>query len=153
MKVFRLSKRKYSDSLSGKGAAKYGNRWNSKGVEIIYTSASRALAMAEVIVHLPLFLLPKDYVIMTIEIPDNLPISTIEPEDIPDIWNKYPNSKITQRIGDQFIQENKYPILRVPSAVVKGDFNYLFNPYHESFKKIKIKEVSEFRFDSRLFKS
>ena len=72
MRVFRLSKRKYSKELNGKGAAKSGNRWNSKGTEIIYTAESRALAMAEVAVHLTLATLPSDYVMIEIEIPDNI---------------------------------------------------------------------------------
>ena len=77
MRVFRLSKRKYSKELNGKGAAKSGNRWNSKGTEIIYTAESRALAMAEVAVHLTLATLPSDYVLIEIEIPDNIIIKEI----------------------------------------------------------------------------
>ena len=42
MKVFRLSKKKYAEELSGKGASKSGNRSNSKGTEIIYTAESRS---------------------------------------------------------------------------------------------------------------
>ena len=42
MKVFRLSKKKYAEELSGKGASKSGNRLNSKGTEIIYTAESRS---------------------------------------------------------------------------------------------------------------
>ncbi len=153
MEVFRLSKRIYADKLSGIGAAMYGNRWNSKGVEMIYTSESRALAMAEVIVHLPLFLLPKDYVLIKIYIPDNIEIQTVNPIDITDVWNRYPHSVVTQQIGDRFIKDKEYAVLKVPSAVVKGDHNYLLNPYHKSFNEMKIKEVTDFRFDSRLFKS
>ena len=54
MIVYRLSKSKYSADLSGKGAEKAGGRWNSKGVAMVYTSASRALCTAEVAVHVPL---------------------------------------------------------------------------------------------------
>lgn len=153
MEVFRLSKRLYANKLSGVGAAMFGNRWNSKGIEMVYTSESRALAMAEVIVHLPLFLLPKDYVLIRIHIPDNLAFKTVLPSDIDDVWNRYPHSVITQQIGDQFIKDKEFAVLKVPSAVVKGDHNYLLNPYHKSFNRIIIKEITDFRFDSRLFKS
>ena len=72
MRVFRLSKKKYSKELSGKGASKSGNRWNSKGTEIIYSAESRALAMAEVAVHLTLATLPSDYVMIEIDIPETI---------------------------------------------------------------------------------
>ncbi len=71
MIVYRLSKSKYSADLSGKGAEKAGGRWNSKGVAMVYTSASRALCTAEVSVHVPLGIVPVDYELVSIEIPDD----------------------------------------------------------------------------------
>ena len=46
MEVFRLTRTKFYTSLSGKGAAEKGARWNSIGLELIYTAANRSLAMA-----------------------------------------------------------------------------------------------------------
>lgn len=152
MRVFRLSRRKFSLELSGKGAAKFGNRWNSKGVEIIYTADSRALAMAEVAVHLTIATLPQDYVMMEIEIPDSINIEEIKISDLKEAWNNFPALKETQNIGDQFINNGKSCVLKVPSAVVKGDFNYLIHPYHSDFNKIYIQEISDFPFDKRMFK-
>jgi RES domain-containing protein len=151
MKVFRLSRRKFSLELNGKGAAKFGNRWNSKGVEVLYTAESRALAMAEVAVHLTVATLPKDYMMMTIEIPNSVAIEELKLSELKDGWNNFPHIKDTQKIGDLFIDNNNTCILKVPSAVVKGDFNYLINPYHADFRKIKIEDVSEFPFDKRMF--
>lgn len=147
--MYRLSKRKYANQLSGVGAAQSNNRWNSKGTEIIYTAQSRALAMAEVLVHLDTYALEMSYVMLTIYIPDTLATIFLEPtkED----WNFFPNLVSSQKIGDRFIQENTFAIARVPSAVVKGDYNYLLNPHHADFKNIKIEEVSDFLFDNRLF--
>ncbi|HUH75544.1 MAG TPA: RES family NAD+ phosphorylase [Chitinophagales bacterium] len=152
MKVYRLSRRRFSFELSGKGASKFGNRWNSKGVEIVYTADSRALAMAEVAVHLTIATLPKEYVMMVIEIPDALQIEEINISELQEAWNNFPGLKETQNIGDQFIENKISCVLKVPSAVVKGDFNYLINPYHTDFKKIKIEEVADFPFDRRMFK-
>jgi RES domain-containing protein len=152
MRVFRLSKRKYSKELNGKGAAKSGNRWNSKGTEIIYTAESRALAMAEVAVHLTLATLPSDYVMIEIEIPDNIIIKEIILKELDEDWNNHPPNSNTQKIGDEFIDSIKECILKVPSAVVQGDSNYLINPYHTDFKKIKIIEITDFPFDKRIFK-
>ncbi len=150
MRVFRLSRRKYSSELSGKGAAKFGNRWNSKGTEIIYTAESRALAMAEVAVHLSLATLPSDYVMIEIDIPDNMIIKSLQEHEFDKNWNSHPPSTSTQKIGDEFIDAMEFCVLKVPSAVVQGDYNYLINPYHNLFKYIKIVKVTDFPFDKRL---
>lgn len=152
MVVFRLIKRKYGDVLSGKGAAIFGERWNSKGVEIIYTAENRSLAMAEVAVHFSLSNLPSSYNMLTIHIPDTLKMMKISVENLPSDWNLFPHSKSTQFIGDDFVQENKFALLKVPSVVTKGDYNILINPLHKDFKKIKIIEAEPFIFDRRLFK-
>ena len=118
MKVYRLSKRKYSHILNGRGAAKFGNRWNSKGTEIIYCSESRALAMAEVAVHLTLATLPSDYVMIEIDIPDSLSIEEIKVESLSKNWNSFPHIANTQEIGDDFVEIGKNCLMRAPSAVV-----------------------------------
>ena len=152
MRVFRLSKRKYSKEFNGKGAAKSGNRWNSKGTEIIYTAESRALAMAEVAVHLTIATLPRDYVMIEIEIPNNIKVKELDLKVLDEDWNNHPPNSITQKIGDNFIDSIDECLLKVPSAVVQGDFNYLINQYHSDFKKIKIIEITDFPFDKRIFK-
>ena len=86
MIVFRLSKSKHSKDLSGKGAEKFGGRWNSKGVSIIYTSDSRALCTAEIAVHTPLGILPTDYELTTIQIPENTIIPELEISELPKNW-------------------------------------------------------------------
>ncbi|WP_026776719.1 RES family NAD+ phosphorylase [Polaribacter sp. Hel_I_88] len=152
MQLFRLSKKKYATAFNGKGAAKSNNRWNSKGTEIIYTAESRALAMAEVAVHVTIATLPKDFVMLTIDVPNEIEIKKIDFIDLDKNWNAMlPNSK-TKKIGDLFIDDLEFCLLKVPSAVVKGDFNYLINPYHKDFKKIKIVDISDFPFDKRMFK-
>ena len=151
MQVFRLSRKKYASELSGIGASKSGNRWNSKGTEIIYCADSRALAMAEVSVHLSLVTLPKDFVMLEINIPKTIVIQVLNKKNLPEDWNEFPHTYKTQKIGDDFIYSKKGCVLKVPSVVVKGDFNYLINPHHKDFKKIKIVSFYEFPFDRRLF--
>ncbi len=151
MQIYRLSRKKYANKLSGVGASKSGNRWNSRGTEIIYCADSRALAMAEVSVHMSLATLPKDFMMIEIDIPRSIRIQNLDLKILYDDWNEFPHNYKTQTIGDLFISKNKYCILKVPSAVVKGDFNYLINPHHLDFKKIKIAKTFEFPFDRRLF--
>ncbi|GAA0877398.1 RES family NAD+ phosphorylase [Algoriphagus jejuensis] len=152
MRVFRLSRKKYPIELNGKGAAMSGNRWNSKGTEIVYCAESRALAMAEVVVHLSLASLPNDFLMLEIDIPDAVSVSEFGKDELPKAWNSFPHLLGTQKIGDDFVLERKFAVLKVPSAVVPGDFNYLINPQHPDFSKIQIAAQVDFPFDSRIFK-
>ncbi|WPU99451.1 RES family NAD+ phosphorylase [Mucilaginibacter sp. cycad4] len=152
MIVYRLSKQAYINDLSGRGAELNGGRWNSKGTAVVYTSASRALAVLEVAVHTPLGFMPSDYFMATIELPDNAEIFKPVIDQLPEKWNSNPLIKATQQIGDSFVKANKYLALQVPSATVTGDFNYLLNPLHHDFKAVKIIATEFFEFDSRLFK-
>lgn len=152
MTVFRLYKGKHKNDLSGKGAEISGGRWNSKGVAMVYTSDSRALCMAEIAVHAPLGIIPNDYWIMEIEIPDNIKIQDVDPSSLSNDWKNFPHPHSTQVIGDKFISEGNFLVLKVPSAVVQDDFNYLVNPGHKSFSKILVKSTELFEFDERLFR-
>lgn len=151
MIVFRLAKTDYSNDLSGKGAEIAGGRWNSKGVAMVYTSDSRALCTAEIAVHIPLGIVPNNYCLCYIELPDKLPIYILEYDDLPPDWKSYPHSNTTQMIGDSFVKARKYAVMRVPSVVVQGDFNYVINPFHNDAKQIKIIKKEPFPFDERLF--
>ena len=152
MELFRLSREKFAKPLSGKGAAIKGARWNSVGVELIYTACNRSLAMAEVAVHFTLATLPDDYVMITISVPDDINIKDCSESDLPSDWRDFPHPGSTQKIGDDFVFENKFCILRIPSVVTKGDYNLLINPNHKDFPKIKISAIEKFPFDKRIFK-
>ena len=152
MEVYRLSREKFAGTLSGKGAAIKGARWNSIGVELIYTAANRSLAMAEVAVHFTLATLPGDYMMVTIFIPDDISLQKLTITDLPADWNTFPHPTTTQIIGDKFVSDNKYCVLQIPSAVTRGDYNILINPNHPDFKRIKIIATEKFPFDRRIFK-
>lgn len=150
MKVFRLCKENYAQALDGKGAATSNNRWNSKGTRMVYTAENRALAMAEVMVHLPLHLLPPDFVIIEIEILSNS-FTTLKPELLGPGWNTFAGQSITRRLGDQFIMDQEFLFMRVPSAVVPGEFNVIINPAHPEMNLVQIIDIQSFPFDIRLF--
>ena len=152
MELFRLCREKYIKPLSGIGAAIKGARWNSVGVELIYTASNRSLAMAEVAVHFTMATLPEDYMMVTIFVPDNIKVKTLSETALPNNWKEFPHPSTTQKFGDDFVIENKYCIFKVPSVVTKGDFNLLINPNHKDFSKIKITEIVKFPFDKRILK-
>ncbi len=151
MIVFRLCKSAWKNDLSGHGAEITGGRWNSKGIPVVYTSSSRALCMVEIAVHTPLGCLPTDFFMVEIGIPDNLQIIEVFEDELPQNWQSFGFKQITQAIGDGFIKEKKALVLKVPSAVVQGDFNYLINPGHKDIGSISIIKTRAFGFDERLF--
>jgi len=151
MIVFRLSKSKFANNLSGKGAEKSGGRWNSKGTALVYTSESRALCTTEIAVHTPLGNLPLDYKLVTIEIPEVVSILEVSIIDIPANWKSFPHSHSTQEIGDNFVTSGKFVVLKVPSAAVQGDYTILINPSLVVSAGIKVLSIEPFNFDERLF--
>jgi RES domain-containing protein len=153
MIVNRLGKKEYINDISGKGAESSGGRWNEKGSPALYTASSRALAAFEVAVHVPLGIMPTEYFMAEIELPDNSEIFRLKIADLPERWNRNPMSTATQFIGTDFLKANKYLIMQVPSASVTGDYNYVINPAHADFKSVKVLFTGPFEFDSRLFKT
>jgi RES domain-containing protein len=115
-------------------------------------SDQRALCLAEIAVHTPIGVMPKDYFLITIEIPDYTEVIQVNQKDLPNDWRKFPYSRLTQELGNEFIIKNNFLYIKVPSAVVKGDYNILINPLHDDFDKVKIIKTEKFDFDERLFK-
>lgn len=150
MQLYRLTREKYAHELSGIGAARFGYRWNSAGIEMIYTAESRALALAEVLPRLTAETLPPDFCMVEIEVPEDLKVHTLERNELPDDWSVFPHPESTKQFGDAFVKAGKYCLMRVPSAVVDGDFNCLINPRHPGFSKIEVKAVRRFKVDQRL---
>ncbi len=150
MIVYRLSRSQYSHDLSGKGAEIAGGRWNSKGTALVYTGQNISLCMTEVAVHMPLGIVPKDYELIYIEIPDE-EIHELSKKELPDDWRDQLSMNETQQIGNDFVRKSSKMVLKVPSMAVQGEFNYLINPQHKNIGKVKIKKTEPFRFDTRLF--
>jgi RES domain-containing protein len=85
-----------------------------------------------------------------IEIPKTIVPKTIEISDLPKGWRKYPPSFKLAEIGTKWALSMKSLLLRVPSAVVSGEFNILINPAHPDMKSVMIAKIEDFIFDNRL---
>jgi len=152
MIVFRITTVKYVDDLSGRGAEKAGGRWNQRGYPVLYTCQSRALAAMELAVHITLSTIEHDYRILTIEVPDH-PVYIYPEEQLPGNWKQFPFPQSTQLIGTKWLSACEYLIMKVPSVVIEGDYNYLINPLHPLFRDISIGDSKIFEFDTRLKQS
>ncbi|RCH54112.1 RES domain-containing protein [Mucilaginibacter hurinus] len=150
MIVYRITNCEYAGDLSGMGARLFGGRWNSEGRSMLYTASSRSLAVLEILVHLPPLMIPDNYCAVEIEIPDNN-IKTLNIANLSPGWQDVAATDETRKTGDKFINERKQLVMRVPSAIVPAEFNYLINPRHQDIDKVKIVSRSPFSFDERLF--
>ena len=140
MEAWRLCRRPYAD-LTGEGARRFGGRWNSPGRKVVYLAEHAALAALEVRVHLdlPFALLPADFVLMRVIMPDNP--NTLFPADT--------NSVET---GDSWLAEGRSAVLRVPSVLVPHAWNLLLNPNHPDAARSSIRDLEPFGFDPRLWR-
>ncbi len=149
MILHRITSKPYIHDFSGTGAMHHGGRWNSKGMRMIYTSGSLSLATLEIIANLSSNNIKKGLFCVEIAFPDHLEITTLN--SLPEGWNQYPYNHKTMDKGSEFIKNGGF-CLKVPSALVETEFNYLFNPLHEDFKHIKLIDARPLMLDLRLLK-
>ena len=147
MIVYRITNEAYKDDISGYGAALYGSRWNPVGFAGLYTSQYISLAILEILVRATKFTSPDSYTLTSFEIPDNC-IFSIQLKKLKKEWKL--DLKYTQGIGEDFLTENNCLCLQVPSAIVPMENNFLLNPLHPDFKKVKIIDSELLELDKRL---
>ena len=152
MKVWRICRARFAgEAFSGEGARRYGGRWNSPGVALVYSSTSLALAAIELFVHLELSQQPDDLVAIAAELPEGEPAERIEPGKLPRGWHRNDYGAL-RALGDKWIREKRSCGLEVPSAALRGEWNVLVNPLHPRAAAIRIAKPEPFRFDARMFR-
>jgi len=148
--IWRLcTARRAADAFAGEGSYRRGGRWNPRGLRVVYCAEARSLAAMEVLVSMD----DKDRLLETpwVCIPATLSMELIEKAaTVPPEWRQYPHPTATQAFGAEWVQAQRSVALRVPSAVVSGEFNYLLNPAHPDFKRVKVGRPEPFSFDPRL---
>jgi RES domain-containing protein len=152
IRAWRLIKAEHADdAFAGEGARRGSGRWNSKGVRVVYTSGSLSLATLEVMVHTPFYSALKNYVCIPVDFDSSLS-QLITTEDLPDNWKADPIPKSVRDVGDRWVRNQESVILKVPSAILPVEYNYLINPSHPDFEKVVIHSPQKFAFDPRLLK-
>ncbi len=124
----------------------YGGRWNARGIRMVYTSSTVSLATLETLANLSSQGLEKLLYIAEIDFPDDLQVDTI---DLPSDWNVFPYTASTVKAGTAFFRQGGL-CLKVPSAIVPTEYNYLINPNHDDFKSIKVLDTRPMILDRRL---
>lgn len=150
MLVWRLCRARHAaQAFSGDGARRYGGRWNSRGVPMVYCSSSLALAAIELFVHLEPALAPDDLAAIAARLPDGEPARTLTAEELPPDW--WADSEITRTLGDAWIREGSSLALQVPSVPIRSEWNVLVNPLHPRRSEMRIDAPQPFVFDARMF--
>lgn len=149
MEVFRICHEKYANHLTSSGSA---NRWNFQGQNVIYTGSSRSLSTLELVVHrnaiVPTFL----YKVMVISIADeDRLIKLIRLSELPLDWRSLNAYSKLQRMGSEWYNHQEALILKVPSAVISQEYNYIINTEHPDFSsKVQLVRTEDYFWDNRL---
>ena len=148
MIIYRLATSEYAGDLSGEGAKIYGGRWNPVGVAGVYFSEFISLAILEILERAGRFTTPDTYTLLSIEIPAEA-VATVELKKLKKGWQQH--VEYTRAIGEDFMKMKATLALKVPSAIVPQEHNFLLNPLHKDHKKIKIVDRELLQPDKRLF--
>lgn len=137
-------------AFNGEGARLFGGRWNSVGMPMVYAAEHLSLAALEVRVHIDRTSLKKRYKCITFEFDERL-MKTLPTDSLPTHWQQEPPPASLQAVGDHWLTSGDSVILAVPSVIIPAEQNYLLNPRHPDFKKVKPGKPTDFSFDYRLF--
>lgn len=148
--AWRLVRAEMSDhAFDGEGARLYGGRWNPPGLPAIYAAGTRSLAALEVLAHLPKALRSTAFALHRIEF-DDAEVEAAGAEDIPGDWTQFPPPASTQNRGRDWLERAERAVLRVPSVLLPEEPNFILNPRHRSFARLRLERERFFFFDPRL---
>lgn len=151
MIIWRLCRQIHSaDAFSGEGARRYGGRWNSRGVPMVYCSTSLALAAIELFVHLDPTQAPDDLVSIAVTLPQGEPGRTIAPAELPARW--WTGTLATRELGDGWVHSKSSLAMKVPSVPIRSEWNIVLNPLHPRMAEVRIDPPQAFVFDGRMFR-
>ncbi|MGB0064579.1 MAG: RES family NAD+ phosphorylase [Terracidiphilus sp.] len=157
MQVWRICRALFAaEAFSGEGARRFGGRWNSRGMPMVYASSSLALAAIELFVHLDPNQQPDDLVYVSAALPAGEPLRSVAEKDLPASWWLMENSaglEATRALGDAWVKAGESLAMEVPSAALRPERNVLINPAHEAVKEIVVADPVPFVFDARMFTS
>lgn len=144
-----LKTRHLPHAFDGEGARLYGGRWNSPGVAMTYCSATASLAVLEVFANLQKPDLLSHYSIISCAFAEEL-LEEVPLSELPMNWRQSPSPPELRKIGDSWLEDARSAVLAVPSAIVEQERNYLLNPNHREFRRMRIGAAEPFAFDLRL---
>jgi RES domain-containing protein len=150
IRAWRLSKARYAADLTGEGAAREGQRWNSPGQRAVYLGLTPEITVLEVLVHLN-GVLNAPLVLCAYDVPDESGlILKPDPIALPQGWNAVPHGQASAAFGGEWLRAGHHLGLVVPSVVVPQARNLLLNPLHPAMAKVALVDQEPFQLDERL---
>jgi len=150
MRIWRICRKSFARApLDGRGGLVVAGRWHTPRRLVAYASESLALASLEVLVHSDVDLLPSDLTAVEIDVPSKVKFTELSSSALPRGWRKHPAPRRLQELGNQWLDEGRTAVLKVPSALVPTESNYLVNPAHSAFSHIRVLRRFKFSFDER----
>ncbi len=151
MRIWRICRKAFARRpLEGRGGLLVAGRWHTPRRLVAYASESLALASLEVLVHCDLELLPEDLVAVEVNVPTKVKVHEVKARELPRSWRRYPGPQRLQELGNRWLDQGRTAVLRVPSALVPTESNFLVNPTHPAFRELQVVRRLNFAFDERL---
>ena len=149
MVIYNIRREKYSKSLIASGVA---NRWNKDDEFLIYTASSIALSTLELVAHRGAINIVHQYKLLSIKITlEKGDITEIKLKDLPPNWKQVTCYPQLQELGSNWYQSNQSLLLKVPSALVPWEHNFLISTKHPDFQqRVSIHSTENFEWDNRL---
>ena len=94
---------------------------------------------------------PKSYYLLTIRTPEDSLLS-VPLDQLPDGWNGLTPPGAIKDLTESWLADSRFLMLKVPSAVVAGEYNFLINPAHSRASEVSITDKQPYRFDPRLIR-
>jgi RES domain-containing protein len=102
----------------------------------------------EYFVHIDPILLPRELLLVAIQIPDDI-ICTVDFAALPTSWRSYPPPDAVKDVGTAWLRKRASAALRVPSAIIPEEHNVVLNVDHIDFGRIEFGPPSKFIFGVR----
>ena len=79
-------------------------------------------------------------------------VERVEVAQLPRDWRSDGTFRSLRAIGDQWALANRSAVLRVPSAIIPMEYNFVINPSHTDSTRIELGQVQDFVLDPRLLR-
>lgn len=144
--------RRAATAFTGEGARLFGGRWSSPGTRVVYVREHQSTAALETLVHALPVGVEQKYKAFQLEWPDEL-TEQLPARKLPVDWRTLPASNATMQLGENWARERRSAVLAVPSAITPADLNFLLNPEHPDFARVRVGPAIDFQFDPRLLRA
>lgn len=148
MRLYRMAKLAHAHDLGGTGGLFGSGRWHRQGTRILYTSEHVSLAKLEVLANSPI--LPRNYGLVTLELPDTASIQPLEIGQLPSDWAESPAPESLLAFSGAWLGALTHWVLRVPSVHSPNEYNFLLNPLHPEHAGLRLVSIEPHPFDARL---